>query len=120
MYSKLLKVCLEEPNCRNFETWGYYDGVSWLAEPQNGLPFDRQYVPKLAYFKMWDVLTAFSRESSSVASRIAANKKDTDARAKAEAAATASSSPATTESTPAGATTIIGSGLLSMGLLMVG
>ena len=40
MYKQLLTICLEEPNCDSFTTWGYTDAYSWLSAPQYGLPFD--------------------------------------------------------------------------------
>lgn len=33
IYSKLLQVCLEEPNCTNFESWGFTDAYSFLSAP---------------------------------------------------------------------------------------
>lgn len=62
IFASLLKICLEERNCRSFETWGYTDKYSWLGKGQDGLPFDKQLKPKLAYDKMYEALVAHSAQ----------------------------------------------------------
>ena len=41
---------LRASNCESFETWGFTDKVSWLKEPKNALPFDKDYKKKKAYW----------------------------------------------------------------------
>ena len=69
-YGKILTICLEEPNCTAFQTWGYTDYYSWLDEPMNGLPFERNGLPKPAYDKMIEVLENFDRNHNGVTKRL--------------------------------------------------
>lgn len=39
LYAQLLQICLEAPNCENFEMWGYTDKHTWLY-PDKVLPYD--------------------------------------------------------------------------------
>ena len=71
-YKALLQVCLEAENCENFETWGYTDKYSWLPEPQNGLPFDKEYKKKVSYDTLLKTLNEFPRDHAAV---IAKNKR---------------------------------------------
>jgi endo-1,4-beta-xylanase len=45
IYHSVLKVCLEEPACKNFQVWGVIDRYSWRAS-DNPLLFDNSYKPK--------------------------------------------------------------------------
>jgi endo-1,4-beta-xylanase len=56
LYAKLLKVCMTEPACKNFETWGFTDASTWKGTDKHPLPFDENYKPKLAVQAMIDVL----------------------------------------------------------------
>lgn len=47
MYAVVLKACLDSPNCKNFETWGYTDLYTWKGTNQYPLPFDTEYRPKM-------------------------------------------------------------------------
>ena len=58
LFQNLLQICLEEKACKSFETWGYTDKYSWLAKGQDGLPYDKQLKPKMAYDKMYETLLA--------------------------------------------------------------
>ena len=56
VYRDLLDICLRQPQCSLFQTWGFTDAHSWLTRP-NGvrgwpLPFDRAYRKKPAYRAM--------------------------------------------------------------------
>lgn len=55
-YKDLLKVCLKQPQCTLFQTWGFTDRASWIPHlyPGHGwaLPFDRNYDKKPAYRAM--------------------------------------------------------------------
>ena len=55
VYGKLLQICLDEPNCKNYETWGETDKYSWLFNGANGLPFDKDLKPKPALTKMLQI-----------------------------------------------------------------
>jgi endo-1,4-beta-xylanase len=56
IYQSVLGVCLAEPNCSSFVTWGFTDRFSWVpfAYPGFGsaLPFDVDYRKKPAYRKL--------------------------------------------------------------------
>ena len=45
----LLRVCLEEPNCYSFVTWGVTDKYSCFPAPENPLPFDKYMNKKISY-----------------------------------------------------------------------
>lgn len=63
VYSSLLNVCLQEPNCFSFETWGYTDRRSSMQAPQNPLVFDKNFNKKSAYHAMLNTLNTFDKES---------------------------------------------------------
>jgi endo-1,4-beta-xylanase len=52
-YQDLLSVCLAQPACTAFQTWGFTDKYSWVPSffPGDGwaLPFDEDYAKKPAY-----------------------------------------------------------------------
>ena len=52
VYRGLLAVCLAQPACKNFETWGFTDQYTWLGSDQRPLPFDQQMKPKPAFDAM--------------------------------------------------------------------
>jgi len=56
-------------NCRSFETWGFTDKYSWLANPKDGLIFNRSYVPKEAYYSINAMLHSFPRGKPGVIAR---------------------------------------------------
>ena len=58
-----LKVCVQEPNCTSFSTWGFTDRYGSTADtghyppaPGDALPWDSNYQPKKAYTAMLGVL----------------------------------------------------------------
>jgi len=61
-YKAMLAVCLSNPNCKTFMTWGFTDASSWVPGFYPGygaaLPFDANYQPKPAYTGMIEALTA--------------------------------------------------------------
>ena len=69
VYEKLLDVCLSAANCKSFETWGFTDKYSWLPDPQDGLPMDRQMKAKPAYDALYAKLESFPRDHSAVIAR---------------------------------------------------
>ena len=50
-YQRILTVCLQNPGCTAFQTWGFTDKHSWLSGQGKAaaLPFDVNYQPKLAF-----------------------------------------------------------------------
>lgn len=69
VYYGLLNTCLSAPNCESFETWGLTDKYSWLNEPMNPLPFDKNMKKKNAYYSMRDLLKTFPRNHEAVIER---------------------------------------------------
>ena len=58
-----LRVCLEEPNCTSFSTWGFTDRYGSTADtkiypprPADSLPWDAALRPKPAYERLLEVL----------------------------------------------------------------
>lgn len=47
-----IRVCLDAPNCKSFETWDFVDSKSWIGEATAPLLFDRDYQPKPAVAAM--------------------------------------------------------------------
>jgi uncharacterized protein (TIGR03437 family) len=52
-YQRILTVCLQNPGCTAFQTWGFTDKHSWIPGSYPGfgaaLPFDANYQPKPAF-----------------------------------------------------------------------
>ncbi len=52
-YQRVLSICLQNPGCTAFETWGFTDKHSWIPAAHPGLgdalPFDSNYQPKPAF-----------------------------------------------------------------------
>lgn len=53
-YAGVLRVCLNEPNCRAIQIWGFTDRYSWRRQ-YNPLLLDRSYQPKPAYQALQEV-----------------------------------------------------------------
>mmetsp|Transcript_16155 Transcript_16155/g.32191 ORF Transcript_16155/g.32191 Transcript_16155/m.32191 type:complete len:348 (-) Transcript_16155:31-1074(-) len=60
LYSNLLDLCLSEPACTNFETWGFTDKYTWQDDGTHPLPFYEDYSAKKAVDDMYQVLQALS------------------------------------------------------------
>jgi len=60
VYQRILTVCLQNPNCTAFQTWGFTDAHSWIPGSFTGfgaaLPFDANYQPKPAFNSLIDTL----------------------------------------------------------------
>eukprot|EP00912_Choanoflagellata_sp_UC4_P000342 UC4_evm5s209 len=56
LYAEILRTCLDAPNCKSVETWGFVDSHSWIGEPVAPLLFDRNYNPKPAVSAMIDLM----------------------------------------------------------------
>ena len=60
VYKEILEVCLNSKNCTAFVMWGFTDKYSWIpyAFPGYGaaLIFDENYLPKPAYYALWETL----------------------------------------------------------------
>lgn len=61
-YQSMLGVCLANPNCKTFVTWGFTDKYSYVPGVDEGwgaaLPFDEFYRAKPAYYGLLDALRA--------------------------------------------------------------
>jgi len=59
-YRDLMELCLTEPGCTGFVTWGFSDAHSWIPGFRKGwgaaLPFDIHFRPKPAYLALSDAL----------------------------------------------------------------
>ena len=51
-----LQVCLDEPACRSFESWGVTDKYTWRGTSQHPLPFDENLKAKAAVDSMLEIL----------------------------------------------------------------
>jgi endo-1,4-beta-xylanase len=49
VYADVLGACLANTNCKSFETWGIFDGDTWIPGDLQPLLFDAQWAPKPAY-----------------------------------------------------------------------
>lgn len=49
VYSDILGACLSNANCKSFETWGLYDGDTWVGTENAPLLWDAKWQPKPAY-----------------------------------------------------------------------
>ena len=56
MYQTVLNACLNVPNCKNFETWGYTDRYTWRGSNEYPLPWDCNYNPKTAAYYIENAL----------------------------------------------------------------
>ena len=63
LYQRVLTVCLQNPGCTAFQSWGFTDKHSWIpyliANEGAGLPFDLNYQPKPAFNAMMSTLISF-------------------------------------------------------------
>ncbi len=61
LYGELMTMCVQQPRCKVFQTWGFTDKYSWIpgAFPGWGwaLPFDDTYQKKPAYTAISDALS---------------------------------------------------------------
>lgn len=65
VYGNILQACVNNTNCKSFETWGFTDLHTWLWSFNNPnhvnmqpLPFDMAYNPKPAFYELLAVLQA--------------------------------------------------------------
>jgi endo-1,4-beta-xylanase len=60
LYGELMTMCVQQPRCKAFQTWGFTDKHSWIPGffPGMGwaLPFDDTYQKKPAYTSISDAL----------------------------------------------------------------
>ena len=72
IYTKVLNVCLESPNCVEFTSWNFEDKYVSQAfnPPQNPFPFDKNLKPKLAWTRMVEALNSFDRTSEANLERL--------------------------------------------------
>jgi endo-1,4-beta-xylanase len=59
-YQRVLAICLQNPGCTAFQTWGFTDKHSWIPTFYPGfgaaLPFDVNYQPKPAFYSLLSAL----------------------------------------------------------------
>ena len=60
VYASLLRVCLEQTACTNFESWGFTDKYTWVGPTNRPLPFDESFAAKPAVGAM---LAEFNNKS---------------------------------------------------------
>lgn len=51
VFEEVLSLCLAQPRCKAYQTWGFTDMYSWRRE-YSPLLLDRRYQPKPAYFAL--------------------------------------------------------------------
>ncbi len=60
LYGEIARICVQQPACKLFQTWGFTDKHSWIpgAFPGWGwaLPWDANYQKKPAYFSIRNAL----------------------------------------------------------------
>jgi endo-1,4-beta-xylanase len=60
LYGELATICVQQPNCKVFQTWGFTDKYSWIPSFYPGwgwaLPFDANYQKKPAYTSILNAL----------------------------------------------------------------
>ena len=60
LYGELAAICVQQPNCKVFQTWGFTDKYSWIPGFFTGmgwaLPFDLNYQKKPAYTSILNAL----------------------------------------------------------------
>lgn len=64
VYSDMLGACLENTNCKSFETWGIYDGDTWVGTDNAPLLYDANWQPKPAYDAVLATLQAHAARRS--------------------------------------------------------
>ena len=64
VYRRILEICLQQPQVKAVQFWGFTDRYSWIpgAFPGQGaaLLFDPAYQPKPAYYALKEALSAFA------------------------------------------------------------
>ena len=65
VYRSVLAICLAQPACKNFETWGFTDRYTWRGQSARPLPFDASMRPKPAATAMLAELRNVSADSRS-------------------------------------------------------
>jgi len=60
IYARLLDVCLDTPNCKSYQSWGFTDKYTWLSSTYKPLPFDASYKAKHAYDSLLSTLNDVS------------------------------------------------------------
>jgi len=66
-YRTMIRICLDNPNCKTFITWGFTDLYSWIPGSSSNLYdyallFDNAYAPKPAYLSILDKLATESQK----------------------------------------------------------
>jgi endo-1,4-beta-xylanase len=60
LYGEIATICVQQPSCKLFQTWGFTDKYSWIPKFFPGwgraLPFDANYQKKPAYASIKNAL----------------------------------------------------------------
>lgn len=60
LYGEIAAICVQQPSCKVFQTWGFTDKYSWIPGVFPGwgwaLPFDENYSKKPAYTALLEAL----------------------------------------------------------------
>jgi endo-1,4-beta-xylanase len=60
LYGEIAAICVQQPSCKVFQTWGFTDKYSWIPQFFSGwgwaLPFDANYQKKPAYISIKNAL----------------------------------------------------------------
>jgi endo-1,4-beta-xylanase len=71
LYADILQACLNNTNCVSFETWGIYDGDTWVGTENAPLLWDTNWNTKPAYDAVLATLQAHAakRQAEAAAAR---------------------------------------------------
>jgi len=57
VWASALKVCLDEPKCTTFQSWGFTDRKNWGLNERSNFYYDRAFLPKKTRVALWDVMS---------------------------------------------------------------
>lgn len=66
-----MHICLDEPNCISYESWGFTDKQTFVPEPQNCQMMDKDMKKKNAYYCLRYVLFNYNKNSKVARKKIA-------------------------------------------------
>jgi len=69
MYAEILQACLDSVNCKSFETWGIFDGDTWVGTEKAPLLYDVNWQPKPAYTAVLATLQAHAAKIEAAAAQ---------------------------------------------------
>ena len=69
LYAGIVQMCLDAPNCKSVEAWGFTDKHTWIGSDEAPLPFDVNYNPKPAVAAMINTMLNHSAAHSPIAKK---------------------------------------------------